>query len=88
VIPSGAVDVGTDTLWVNRYRIGSWSNRLGRPVASREEAIELYRTVIWGLPHMRAYARERLRGRDLVCDCPLDQPCHADALLEIANGDG
>lgn len=28
----------------------------------------------------------RLRGRDLACWCPLDQPCHADVLLEIANG--
>jgi hypothetical protein len=26
-----------------------------------------------------------LRGRDLCCWCPLDQPCHADVLLEIAN---
>lgn len=26
-----------------------------------------------------------LSGRDLVCWCPLDQPCHADVLLEIAN---
>ena len=25
-------------------------------------------------------------GRDLCCWCPLDQPCHADVLLEIANG--
>jgi len=27
-----------------------------------------------------------LRGHDLACWCPLDQPCHADVLLEIANG--
>lgn len=26
-----------------------------------------------------------LRGHDLGCWCPLDQPCHADALLELAN---
>ena len=29
---------------------------------------------------------EQLRGRNLACWCPLDQPCHADVLLEIANG--
>jgi len=28
---------------------------------------------------------QHLRGRDLACWCPLDQPCHADVLLEIAN---
>lgn len=27
-----------------------------------------------------------LRGRDLACWCPLDQPCHADVLLALANG--
>lgn len=26
-----------------------------------------------------------LKGRDLACWCPLDQPCHADVLLELAN---
>lgn len=29
--------------------------------------------------------QRELRGRDLACWCPLDQPCHADVLLEIAN---
>lgn len=28
---------------------------------------------------------KELRGKDLMCWCPLDQPCHADVLLEIAN---
>ena len=26
-----------------------------------------------------------LRGKNLACYCPLDEPCHADVLLEIAN---
>jgi len=26
-----------------------------------------------------------LRGKDLACWCRLDQPCHADVLLELAN---
>lgn len=25
-----------------------------------------------------------LRGKDLACWCPLDKPCHADVLLELA----
>jgi hypothetical protein len=33
---------------------------------------------------MAAYARHLLRDRDLACWCPLDQPCHADVLLELA----
>lgn len=30
-------------------------------------------------------AIETLRGRNLMCWCPLDKPCHADVLLELAN---
>ena len=29
--------------------------------------------------------KSELRGKDLMCWCPLDQPCHADVLLELAN---
>lgn len=29
--------------------------------------------------------RAELAGKDLACWCPLDQPCHADVLLNIAN---
>jgi hypothetical protein len=28
----------------------------------------------------------QLRGKNLACYCPLDKPCHADVLLELANG--
>lgn len=31
--------------------------------------------------------RRELRGKDLACWCPLDQPCHGDVLLEIANSE-
>lgn len=27
-----------------------------------------------------------LRGKNLACWCALEQPCHADVLLELANG--
>jgi hypothetical protein len=27
-----------------------------------------------------------LRGKNLACFCPIDQPCHADVLIELANG--
>jgi hypothetical protein len=29
--------------------------------------------------------RAELAGRDLACWCPLDEPCHGDVLLDIAN---
>ena len=29
--------------------------------------------------------RAELSGKNLACWCPLNQPCHADVLLELAN---
>lgn len=84
-MPENAVYVGRPTLWGNRYRIGTHSNTLGRAVATTDEAVRLYRDVIWCGAHQHAYIRECLRGKDLACWCPLDQPCHADVLLELAN---
>jgi hypothetical protein len=34
---------------------------------------------------VKTHAREQLGGKDLACWCPLDQPCHADVLLRLAN---
>ena len=31
--------------------------------------------------------KDELRGKNLACFCALDQPCHADVLLELANSD-
>jgi hypothetical protein len=46
-------------------------------------AIEPYR---WSITiERRAEIRRELGGKDLACWCPLDKPCHADVLLEIAN---
>lgn len=42
-----------------------------------------------GYPVRNAYVASisKLRGKNLACWCPLDQPCHADVLLELANKD-
>lgn len=57
------------------------------------EVVECYRQYItgggWPLDFIsKAHRRldpSELRGKDLACWCPLDQSCHADVLLEIAN---
>lgn len=48
---------------------------------------------ILGLDAMDGYPRRtkmvqklpELRGKDLMCWCAIDKPCHADVLLELAN---
>lgn len=54
-------------------------------VSDKRWAAENARQDESGARNMGEYARLALRGRDLVCWCPLDQPCHADVLLELAN---
>ena len=57
-------------------------------VPTVEEAIACYREMLTipdeGGATLANDLRE-LRGKDLACWCPLDQPCHADVLLELAN---
>lgn len=37
------------------------------------------------VPPAIATIRAELGGRNLACWCPLDAPCHADVLIELAN---
>jgi hypothetical protein len=53
----------------------------------RAEAVRRYRDDLFAgrLGITIEDARRELRGRDLACYCPLDETCHADVLLEVAN---
>lgn len=53
-------------------------------VPTLEDAIECYRIRLEETPE-NFPPIANLRGKDLACWCPLDQPCHADVLLRIAN---
>lgn len=69
---------------------GIWNptkvDQLGdQPYARLYGEVQAWRKRIGG--HPLEVARAELRGHDLSCFCPLDWPCHADVLLEIANGD-
>jgi hypothetical protein len=58
------------------------------PILDRIAAVALFSAWL-AEPHqdgLREAARRELRGKDLACWCPLGQPCHADVLLETANG--
>lgn len=47
-------------------------------------AMQGFRRHLWDSPDLLAAISE-LRGKNLACWCPLDQPCHADVLLDLAN---
>jgi len=84
--PAGVVVVARPTKWGNPFRFAA-----GTPVPDRATAVALFRDFVTGDYDPAQYpSREQIRaelaGRDLACWCPLDGPCHADVLLEIANG--
>lgn len=95
-MPEGAVYVGRGTEWGNPWRVGT-TVRTEAPTGvlgvyrcqelpiTADLAVALYRAAF--TPDAEQ-ARAELSGRDLACWCPLDQPCHADVLLELANGAG
>lgn len=82
--PRGAVYVGRGTRWGNPFKIGERGPN-GAPM-TRDEVVTAY---ILGWvdvsPETFTAMQAALRGRDLMCWCRLDQACHADALLELAN---
>jgi hypothetical protein len=80
--PAGAVVVARPSRWGNPFRVGVDGDRVAC-VAAYRWALEQGE-----LPFTIAAVRRELAGRDLACWCPLDQPCHADVLMEVAAGVG
>jgi hypothetical protein len=82
-MPKGAVYVGRPGAFGNPFVVSATDDAAA--------VVARYRDFILGPfgrgPQLLAMARDELRGKDLACWCPLDQPCHADVLLEIANGE-
>lgn len=80
-MPENAVYVGRPTKWGNPYQVG----RFGADTA--RDAVDQFRNFVIGNYSAFKDDIEELRGKDLACWCPLNQPCHADVLLELANHD-
>ena len=78
-MPPNTVKVDRSTRWGNPYPV----------TTTRENAIAAFAN--WldvSLPgqEVKEAARRELRGKNLACWCKLGEPCHADVLLEMANG--
>lgn len=81
-MPEGAVYVGRGTQWGNPFKANNVANAASCVLAYRYEIVEIGGGVVG---FNRFWVADHLRGKDLACWCPLDQPCHADVLLELAN---
>ena len=87
-MPPGTVKIDRTSKWGNPFVIGK--------DGTREECIEKYRRFVAGnagtaredvLAARRFLAEHigELKGKNLACWCPMDGPCHADILLQLAN---
>jgi hypothetical protein len=83
------VCVSRPSQWGNPF-----SNALATATAAnkpglRARAVAQFRRALLtedgSLPFDVGQVRRELRGKNLACWCPLDEPCHADVLLEVAN---
>ena len=93
--PEGAIVVSRPSKWGNPWSVGTpllTYTPKGAGVQyvrefeiTPEIAVALYRAAF--TPDADEI-RAELAGHDLACWCPLDRPCHADVLLEIANREG
>lgn len=89
-MPQNTVRVARPGKWGNPFKVGESVHR-GPMYSGRDElvrdtahAVRLYRK--WLFTQRQAgHLIAELRGKNLACWCKLDQPCHADVLLELAN---
>lgn len=89
-MPPNTVSVARPGKWGNPWRVGE-EGPLGRTAPDNEGAVGFFRMMMTDdeMREAAGYPRDLapLRGRSLACWCALNQPCHADVLLEFANGE-
>ncbi len=91
-MPPNTVSVCRPGQWGNPFivnptaRPGSRSGVDYFNVPTVEDAVDCYRIMCAERgPEWLARIKSELGGKNLACFCPLEQPCHATVLLEIAN---
>ena len=91
-MPPNTVVVSRPSKWGNPYKLGGFVPCIGT-LKNMTDVVEAYRQyVVERLAEenprgavLRLDMDINLKGKNLACWCPLDQPCHADVLLRRAN---
>jgi len=78
-LPPDTVVVSRPSKWGNPFVVQNATSRADAVAAFRARWL----AALEAAPGIDNFAA--LRGKNLACWCPLDQPCHADVLLELAN---
>ncbi|MCA3256251.1 DUF4326 domain-containing protein [Bradyrhizobium sp.] len=86
-LPENTVVVARPSKWGNPYPVTARNGFHPKEAGyTRAQAIDAFRALLGSFdePTWQRDIHE-LRGKNLACWCPLDEPCHADVLLELAN---
>jgi hypothetical protein len=87
-----AVVVSRPSRWGNPHRVAPAfvSRGVSFPAVSQRGAVHLFaedwRRLLELRPEQARADLDELRGKNLACWCKPGEPCHADVLLELANG--
>lgn len=94
-LPPNTVLVARPTKYGNPFVVGKGfqlhpiehaaANLVRGTVHTQQQACWLYLTWLAVQPDRMREFREELKGKNLACYCELDEPCHADILLQLAN---
>lgn len=90
-LPANTISVCRPGKWGNPFAVGK-DNPLGRNPIDNEGAVGFFKEMLYD-PELRLIAqypsdleiRNTLKGKNLACFCALNQHCHADVLLKVAN---
>jgi len=82
-MPENTAYVGRPTKWGNPFHVFNKYNP-----DDWEIAVDMYRDWLNLMIAKGELDPSELKGKNLACWCNLDQPCHADVLLELANRTG
>lgn len=94
-MPDNTISVARPSYWGNPWHVGRDGDARQcvahfRRMATRCAVVHWPRDAADSERSVRfantEFIRAQLAGKNLACWCALDQPCHADVLLEIANG--
>lgn len=75
-LPDNTVSVARPHKWGNPYSVSEYGRNL---------ALKNFQGRLFGLKSIGALDFSDIKGKNLACWCRLDQPCHADLLLQMAN---
>ena len=81
-MPENTVYVGRPSKWGNTFKVSDWQNAADAVRKYRQELLVAH---AMNETMFRKNLIDVLKGKNLACWCPLDQVCHADVLLELAN---